>query len=143
MNQNKINVTVVDDDESFACALERLLRASGFEVRTFPSAEIFLAATVRPPPDCQVLDIQLGGMSGLDLQRRLHEIGNQVPIIFVTAHDAPGVRAEAERAGCSAYFLKPVPGKLLIEAINKAVNSSNRKSPEPGDEQTGTSRGKK
>jgi len=120
MNQRKINVTVVDDDESFACALERLLRVSGFEVRTFPSGEAFLAATTRPPSDCLVLDIQLGGMSGLDLQRRLRELGNPAPIIFVTAHDASGVRAEAERAGCSAYFLKPVPGKSLIEAINKA-----------------------
>jgi FixJ family two-component response regulator len=128
MNQNKINVTLVDDDESFACALERLLRASGFNVRTFPSAESFLAGAMHPPPACLVLDIQLGGMSGLDLQRRLGEIRNPPPIIFVTAHDAPGVRAEAERGGCSAYFLKPVPGKSLIEAINKAVNTSVLKS---------------
>lgn len=131
MNQTKINVTVVDDDESFACALERLLRASGFTVNTFPSAEAFLAAASRPSPDCLVLDVQLGGMSGLDLQRRLHEIGNPAPIIFVTAHDAAGVRVEAERAGCSAYFLKPVPGKSLIGAIHQAVNPSRQSEPEP------------
>jgi FixJ family two-component response regulator len=126
MNQNKIDVAVVDDDNSFARALGRLLRASGFGAHTYPSAEAFLAAWTLPHPDCLVLDMQLGGMSGLDLQRRLCEIGALVPIIFVTAHDAPGVRQEAQQAGCSAYFLKPVLGKLLLEAITKAVNPSSR-----------------
>jgi FixJ family two-component response regulator len=122
MNQKKINVAVVDDDQSFACALERLFRASGFDVCTYPSAEAFLAPTTRSQPDCLVLDIHLGGMSGLDLQRRLHDIHSLVPIIFVTAHDAPGVRQEAQQSGCSAYFLKPVRGKSLLEAITKAVS---------------------
>ena len=131
MNQTKINVAVVDDDESFACALGRLFRASGFGVHTYPSAEAFLASTTCPPPECLVLDIHLGGMSGLDLQRRLHEVGDTAPIIFVTAHDAPGVREEAERGGCSAYFLKPVPRKSIIEAINKAVNPSGHSSQNP------------
>jgi FixJ family two-component response regulator len=58
MSQNKINVAVVDDDESFACALERRFRASGFQVRTYPSAEAFLASTMLPQPDCLVLDKQ-------------------------------------------------------------------------------------
>ena len=128
MNQNKINVAVVDDDASFACALERLFRASGFDVRTYPSAEAFLAATPLRPPDCLVLDIHLGGMSGLDLQRRLRELGAPAPIIFVTAHDAPGIREEAQQAGCSAYLLKPVSRKSLLEAITKAVNPGSSKS---------------
>ena len=128
MNQSKINVAVVDDDESFACALERLFRASGFDVRTYPSAEAFLARLTLPQPDCLVLDIQLGGMSGLDLQRRLHEVGNPAPIIFVTAHEEAGVREEAERGGCSAYFLKPVPRKSIVEAITQAVNPSSGES---------------
>jgi FixJ family two-component response regulator len=131
MNQNKINVAVVDDDESFACALGRLFRASGLGVHTYPSAEAFLAATTLPPADCLVLDIQLGGMSGLDLQRRLRERGARAPIIFVTAHDAPGVRQEAEQGGCAAYFLKPVPGKPLLAAIAKAVNPSSSDSQDP------------
>jgi len=128
MNQTKINVAVVDDDESFARAIGRLLRASGLEVHTHSSAEAFLASPPRPEPDCLVLDVQLGGMSGLELQRRLREVGTLAPIIFVTAHDAPGVRGEAERDGCSAYFLKPVRGELLIEAITKAVNAGTRSS---------------
>jgi FixJ family two-component response regulator len=126
MNQNKFHIAVVDDDESFARSLERLFRASGFKVHTYPSAEAFLAVTPLPQPDCLVLDIQLGGMSGLDLQRRLHEHGARAPMIFVTAHDAPGVCAEAQQGGCSAYFLKPVPGETLLAAINKAVNPGGR-----------------
>jgi FixJ family two-component response regulator len=73
-----------------------------------------------------VLDVQLGGMSGLDLQRRLGELGAKAPIIFVTAHDSPAIRKEAEQGGCSAFFLKPVPTKLLLAAINNAVNPSSR-----------------
>ena len=128
MRKNKIYVAVVDDDESFARAFERLFRASGFGVQTYRSAEAFLAATTLPQPDCLVLDIQLGGMSGLDLQRHLREIGVLVPIIFVTAHDTPEARAEAERGVCSAYFLKPVPGKSIIKAITDAVHPGSRES---------------
>jgi FixJ family two-component response regulator len=122
MPRAKVNVAIVDDDESFARALERLLRASGFEVATYHSAEALLAATPLRPPECLVLDIQLSGMSGPELQQRLREAGDPASIIFVTAHDAPGVREEVERAHCSAYFLKPVAGAPLVEAIKKAVH---------------------
>ena len=131
MNPKTINVAVVDDDESFACALGRLFRASGFDVRTYPSAEAFLAAAPHPQPDCLVFDIQLGGMSGVELQRHLREAGDAVPIIFVTAHDAPAVRAEAELSGCVAYFPKPVPRASLIEAVNQAVAASGGHAADP------------
>jgi FixJ family two-component response regulator len=133
MNQKKIKVAVVDDDESFACALERLFRASGFEVCTYPSAEAYLAPTARSQPDCLVLDIHLGGMSGLDLQQRLQEAHSRVPIIFVTAQDAPGVRQKTQQSGCAGYFLKPVPGKSLLEAITKAVNLAGSKGQDKGE----------
>jgi len=126
MNQTKPYVAVVDDDNSFARSLERLFRASGFKVDTYPSAEAFLAPTPRPQPDCLVLDIQLGGMSGLDLMRFLREVGDLAPVIFVTAHDATGVRKEAELGGCSAYLLKPVRGETLLEAVNTAINQGGR-----------------
>lgn len=122
MNRTQINIAIVDDNESFARSLERLFRASGFSARTYHSAEAFLDSAPFPKPDCLVLDVQLGGMSGLELQQRLHEVGDSTPIIFVTAHDAPKVCESARKAGCSAYFLKPVPRNSLIEAINKAVN---------------------
>ena len=124
MNQTKPYVAVVDDDNSFARSLERLFRASGFRVDTYPSAEAFLAPTPRPQPDCLVLDIQLGGMSGLDLLRCLREVGDPAPVIFVTAHDATGVRKEAEQGGCAAYLLKPVRGETLLEAVKKAAGAA-------------------
>lgn len=122
MIENKTHVAVVDDDESFSRAIERLLRAAGFEPSVFSSAETFLQATTHPAPDCLVLDIHLPGMSGPDLCRHLTGLGKTAPIIFVTAHDEPDTREEARRAGCSAYFCKPVPGKLLLDAIACAVN---------------------
>jgi FixJ family two-component response regulator len=128
VNQPKINIAVVDDDESFARSLERLFRASGFKVSTYSSAEAFLARTPLPQPDCLVLDVQLSGMSGLDLQQRLHELVPLAPIIFVTAHDAPGVREQAQRGGCSAYFLKPVLGQSLLKAVTNAVNPGSSES---------------
>jgi FixJ family two-component response regulator len=124
MLKTKTNVVVVDDDDSFARALGRLLRASGFEVQTYSSGEAFLASTALPPPDCLVLDIQLGGMSGVELQQRLHQQGDRTPIIFVTAHDEPEVRDEAERAGCIAYLRKPVVSHALLEALAKAMRPS-------------------
>jgi FixJ family two-component response regulator len=130
MNRDKIKVAIVDDDESFACALERRFRVSGFEVCTYPSAEGFLAPTMLRQCDCLILDFHLGGMSGLDLQRRLGELGVRTPIIIVTASDSPVLRKEAEEAGCAAFFLKPVPTQLLIDAITGAVGKTMRKNGE-------------
>lgn len=85
MSNGKTNIAVVDDDDSFARALSRLLRASGFEVETYPSGEAFLVPRRLRQPDCLVLDIQLQGMSGLNLLRRVRELGSITPVIFVTA----------------------------------------------------------
>ena len=123
-----IHVAVVDDDDSFGRALGRLLRAAGFEPVRYSSAEAFLEDTTHAPPDCLVLDIHLGGASGLDLRRHLTALGSAIPVIFVTAHDEPKIREEAQQVGCSAYLRKPVPGQLLIEAINKAVKPGSGKS---------------
>jgi FixJ family two-component response regulator len=123
MKVPKIDVAVVDDDHSFSRALERLLRATGFEPVVYSSAEAYLEDTVHPSPACIVLDIHLGGMSGLDLRRQLTALGKTMPVIFVTAHDEPEIQEKAEQIGCSAYLRKPVPGKLLVEAINAAVSS--------------------
>ncbi len=128
MSENKIYVAVVDDDESFSKAICRLLRAAGFQPVAYPSAEAFLVPTPFPPPACLVLDIQLGGMSGLELQQRLGELGSAPPIIFVTAHDEADASAQAGQAGCVAYLRKPFPGQLLLEAIRKAVPQIGTKS---------------
>lgn len=122
MSKTNTQVAVVDDDESFSRAIERLLRAADFEPFIYASAEAFLQDTTHPPFDCMVLDIHLPGMSGLDLCHRLTDLGRTVPVIFVTAHDEPDTREEAGRAGCLAYFCKPVPGKLLLDAITSVAN---------------------
>jgi FixJ family two-component response regulator len=122
VEKDRIHVAVVDDDESFGQAIGRLLRAARLQPSVYISAEAFLDDITQAAADCLVLDIHLGGMSGLDLRRQLITLGRTTPVIFVTAHDEPKVREEAEEVGCSAYFRKPVPGRLLLEAINKAVN---------------------
>lgn len=121
MWRSGIKVAVVDDDPSFASALERRLRASGFEATSIGSAEAFLNSQELRQAECLILDIHLPGMSGLDLQRHLQHLKISTPVIFVTSHDSPAMRAEAEEAGCAAYFPKPIPGPLLVKSIVQAV----------------------
>jgi FixJ family two-component response regulator len=114
-----IYIAVVDDDESVCRSLGRLLRAAGIQPVTYPTAEAFLADTKHPRFDCLVLDIQLGGMSGIELQRHLAASGDRTPVIFITAHDAPEAREEALAAGCAAYFRKTDSGADVLEAIRR------------------------
>jgi FixJ family two-component response regulator len=119
-------VAVVDDDESVCRSFSRLLRTAGFQAISYASAEAFLEDIKRPRFDCLVLDVQLEGMSGLELSQRLSAAHDGTPIIFITAHDSPEVRAEAEASGCAGYFRKTDPGTLVLETISKAVNAGNR-----------------
>jgi len=98
--------------------LKRLLSAHGFRVRTFASAESFLDGIANCEVDCLLLDIHLGGISGIDLLRRLTSSGTDLPVIFMTAIDSQATRQEAFDAGCIAYLKKPFLAKLLIDAIN-------------------------
>ncbi len=113
-------VAVVDDDESVCRALSRLLRAEGIQPVSYLSAEEFLADAKRPQFDCLVFDIRLGGMSGIDLKRRLQAAGSSTPVIYITAHDEPETRERAEAAGCAAYFAKTAPGTDVLQAIRLA-----------------------
>ena|SRR5258705_5367123 len=116
-----IYVAVVDDDENLCRSLGRLLRATGIQPITYASAEAFLADTKHPQFDCLVLDIQLGGMSGIELAQELLAKGAHIPFIYLTAHDDPEVRAKAESVGCAAYFRKTDSGTELLEAIRKVA----------------------
>lgn len=98
--------------------------AAGMEVIIYPSAEAILAPNAAPAPDCPVVDIQLGGMSGSELQLHLAAAGSKLPIIFITAHDEPEVREMAQKAGCCAYLSKPFSRESLLAAIHKAVPNS-------------------
>ena len=114
-------MAVVDDDDGFLRAIQRLLRVSGFEPVAYSSAEAFLADAGHVRLGCALLDIHLGGMSGLDLCRRLTAERSALPVIFVTACDEATVRRQAEELGCSAFLQKPVSREVLIDAINKAL----------------------
>ena len=116
-----IYVAVVDDDENICRSFGRLLRAAGLQAVTYDSAESFLADAKHPQFGCLVLDIQLGGMSGVELAQQLVAAGQRTPIIFITAHDDPEARRTAEALGCTAYFRKTDSGKEVLEAIRRVA----------------------
>jgi len=120
-------IAVIDDDESLCRSMSRLLRAANFHPVTYSSAEAFLADTKRPRFDSLVLDIQLQGMSGLDLRRRLCAVKDPTPVVFITAHDDPEMRAEAEASGCAGYFRKTDSGADVLAAIRRTINVDDSK----------------
>jgi FixJ family two-component response regulator len=120
MSDQHQSVVVVEDDAGMKKAIERLLRAAGFQPVSFASAEELLQTKAMESAACLVLDIHLPGLSGLELGRLLIGSGRAKPIIFITGQDEPSLRDEARRLG-SAYFRKPFEGKALLEAIRVAV----------------------
>lgn len=114
-------IGVVDDDASILRALTRLLGAAGFTVKTFRSAEEFLALEHPESIDCLLLDIHMSGLSGFDLQERLVAQHIPIPIIFITAHDDAPTRERARKSGAVAYLRKPFDEHALIGAIEKAL----------------------
>jgi FixJ family two-component response regulator len=116
-------VAIVDDDASVCKALSRLLSAAGISPISYQSAEGFLADDISADPDCLILDIQLGGMSGLELQKSLASIGPEIPIVFITAHDEPEFVEQASRQGCVAYLRKTDPAQLVLDAVRRASGS--------------------
>jgi FixJ family two-component response regulator len=110
-------VVVIEDDAAERKALGRVLRAGGFESAAYASAEEFRASPPAQSPLCLVLDVRLGGMSGLDLQRMLRAEGSTLPVIVVSAHDDAELRSEAHRLGCRAYLRKPFAGRTLLELL--------------------------
>jgi FixJ family two-component response regulator len=121
MSAHTKTVAVVDDDRSMLVGVERLLNAYGYATKVFPSAEAFLAPGAETDADCLLLDVDLGGMSGIELRRRLAACGRAVPVIFMTALDDEATRARALETGCIAYLLKPFLGRSLIDAVKIAV----------------------
>jgi FixJ family two-component response regulator len=126
-----IYVAVVDDDASVRRSLSRLLRTAGFQSVTYASAEAFLQDAKRPRFDCLVLDVQLEGMSGLELSRRLAAVQDTTPVLFITAHDHPEARAEALAGGCAGYFRKTDPGERILETLQNAIAHRSATLPAP------------
>jgi len=116
-------VGIVDDDPSLLRALRRLLQAVGFTVETFESGEEFFHS-IRPRPNCLVLDIHLGTLTGFDLHEWLVASGASVPTVFITGQDDDATRERARQVGAVAYLCKPFNDESLISAIELALTRS-------------------
>jgi FixJ family two-component response regulator len=114
-------VAVVDDDESVRESLPDLVRALGFEVRAFASAEDFLGSDCLDTTQCMLLDIAMPGMSGPELQQELARRGKAIPIIFITAHADAGVRPQVLARGAITCLVKPFSEDELVEALDDAL----------------------
>jgi len=121
MAEQEPTVFVVEDDASVRRSTERMIRMGGFNVRAFESARDFLSSQRPDGPACLVLDVRLPGLSGLDLQRELSHSGKQIPIIFMTGHGNIPMTVRAMKAGAVEFLTKPVKPRVLLEAIQAAV----------------------
>ena len=119
-------VYIVDDDASFRKAMERRLKHAGYEVATFASAlHLLVSLPSESVPGCILLDVQIPGLSGPELQKRLSELGSTLPIIFVTGY--PDVRAtvHAIKAGAEDFLTKPLSSDQLLQAVGRAIAHHN------------------
>jgi len=114
-------VFVVDDDASVREALGGLVRSAGLSVATYATAQEFLASPRAEGPSCLVLDVQLPGLSGLDLQRRMAEVNLEIPIIFITGHGDIPTSVRAMKAGAVEFLTKPFGDDDLLMAIHEAI----------------------
>jgi FixJ family two-component response regulator len=121
----RTGVVVVDDDCQFRAAIGRLLRVEGFEPTLYDCAESFIKSSPgAEAPLCLILDVQLPGMSGLDLQERLRAGGSTVPIIITTGCREDAVREQAHRTGCAAFLRKPFDCSALLTALSSIQHTS-------------------
>ena len=119
-------IAIVDDDFSAREGLSSLIRSTGFEVETFASAQEFLARHGAEAPSCLVLDLQLPGLSGLDLQKRMAAAGLEIPIVFLTGHGNIAASVQAMKAGAVEFLTKPFDEQALLRAIQEAVERDRR-----------------
>lgn len=118
---NRNSVILVDDDPAILRSVGRLLEQYGFSVALFDSVEAFQTRADLDDAFCIVLDINLKDGSGIELRRRLSELGVLLPVIFITGNDSVAMRDAALQAGCAAYLAKPFPARSLIEPIRRAA----------------------
>src|SRR5271170_5029333 len=116
-------IAIVDDEESVRRALARMLNASLFAVDVFASGQEFLDSLTIRRPDCVVLDYQMPGLTGRDVQRRLSLAQITLPIVVVTAHDQPALREQCLAEGAAAYLAKPLHRERLVGVISDALRA--------------------
>ena len=111
---------VVDDDESVRKALKRLIISAGMRAEVFASMAEFIQSDFQDKPGCLVTDIQMLGGTGFALKSYLDDLGNTMPVIFITAHDNKETREKALMAGAAAYLPKPFDDLVFLNAIKEA-----------------------
>jgi FixJ family two-component response regulator len=116
-------ISIVDDDLSVRRSTRRLLQSAGWRAEVFASAEEFLVSGRAKETACLILDLRMPGMNGLQLQRRLAEILEPFPIIFLTAHSSADEERQALQAGAIQFLQKPVNKEVLLRAIRHALKT--------------------
>jgi FixJ family two-component response regulator len=124
-------ILVIDDDGPFRVAMDSLLRARGYTVHTFASAAEFLRSPQLDDAACVITDVQMPGMSGLELQTLLRSQGRTVPIIFITAFPEESARVRALRDGAVCFLVKPSDASTLIRCVDEALTARNATHREP------------
>jgi FixJ family two-component response regulator len=116
-------IAVVDDEESVRKAIARLLTAAGYAARSFASGTEFLDQGMSEPPECLILDLQMPGLSGVEVQRALNRCGARIPVLMLSAGESSGAREECLREGAAAYLCKPVDERILFNALSSALTA--------------------
>jgi FixJ family two-component response regulator len=116
-------VSIVEDDQFFRESMRRLMRSLGFSVEIFPSAADFLASPRLVDTACLIADVHMPAMTGLELHRRLIDMGHAIPTILVTAYPDNDVRARVLNDGVVCYLRKPVDEKHLMRCLHTALHS--------------------
>ena len=114
-------ISVIDDDESVRRTTTRLIESFGFRAAAFESAENFLGSGHLNDTSCLIVDVQMPGMNGLQLQSQLAAADCRIPIIFITAYDDNESRRRAMQAGAVAFLGKPFSGEQLLQWIRSAL----------------------
>jgi FixJ family two-component response regulator len=123
LESNEKIVAIIEDDESYRIAVQRLLKSAGLPVQSFDSAEAFLNSGHQDETGCLISDIRMPGMSGLELQSKLNSDHCPIPTIFITAHGDEKMRLQAMRGGAVKFLMKPFDGETLLEAVRTALAS--------------------
>ncbi len=121
LTENKMQISVVDDDESLRKTVSRIIRSGGLEPVTYCSAEEFLERSGQDRSVCLILDYNLPGISGVDLQERLNRSGSRIPIIFISADADELTREKALRAGAVRFLSKPFSVSSLLDAVRATL----------------------
>ncbi len=122
-------IAIIDDDEAVRLATESLVRSLGLGATVFESAEAFLGSAEREETVCVITDVQMPGMSGIDLQARLRTEGDMLPLIFITAFPEDRIRTQARAAGAVGFLAKPFAGEDMIRCIDDALQATGHARP--------------